>query len=162
MNELQDIIYSLVVGLSDRKELSLPRLIKAVYLYDWSATLNSGEKDPRLNWTFSMCGPACRRVEEVVNSNTQLFNLYKKDNHVGGQKEMVRISQGDYHPVLTDAAERAVSHVVRVAKPLKWRELSCLIYSTMPMVMASVGGPLDLVGAAYVRRTEIFAKQEQG
>lgn len=161
MNELKDIIYSLVVGLSTKKELSIPRLIKAMYLYDWSSTLNSQEKDARLNWTYSMCGPACREVQETIAGNAHLFNIYRKDNHVGGIKEMVRVCDDDCSVALTGAAKRAVDHVIRVIKNLTWQELSHLIYSTMPMVMASVGSNLDLVKAAEVRRADISEKEVQ-
>lgn len=160
MNELSDIIYSLVMGLSDRKEVSMPRLIKAMYLYDWSSTLNSQIKDGRLSWTYSMCGPACRLIEETVKGNPQLFDRYYKDNHVGGQKEMVRITKDDHYPALSDEAGRAVDHVIRVIKNLTWQELSHLIYSTMPMVMASIGGTLDLEMAAQVRRAGMDKKQK--
>lgn len=155
MNEIKDIVYRLLVGLSDQGELSVPRLIKSLYLYDWSATLNAQHKDPRLNWVLSMCGPSCALVEEVVNENPGLFRRFQKDNHVGGVKEMVSACRKDYMPVLSPEGERAVNHVVRVAKGLSWTELSQLIASTMPMVMASVGGALDLERAAQVRRPGI-------
>lgn len=162
MSELKDIIYSLVAGLADSKEVSMPRLIKAMYLYDWSAILNSHVKDSRLNWTYSMCGPACPMVEKCVADNPLLFNRYRKDNHVGGQKEMVRIVQDDYVPALSDESIRAVSHVIHVIRGLSWQELSHLIYSTMPMVMASVGGPLDLERAAQVRWAALNRVAKEG
>lgn len=161
MNEIKDIVYRLLVGLSDRGELSMPRLIKSLYLYDWSATLNASYKDPRLNWMLSMCGPSCALVEEVVDKNPDLFKRFQKDNHVGGMKEMVSACRNDYLPVLSPEGERAVNHVVRVAKGLSWTELSQLIASTMPMVMASVGGVLDLERAAQVRRSGIVERHQQ-
>ena len=155
MNEIKDIVYRLLVGLSDQGELSMPRLIKSLYLYDWSATLNARHKDPRLNWMLSMCGPSCALVEEVVDKNPDLFRRFQKDNHIGGMKEMVAACCNGYLPVLSPEVERAIDHVVRVTKGLRWAELSQLIASTMPMVMASVGGALDLENAARVRKSRI-------
>ena len=158
MNDIKDIIYKLLVSLSDCGELSMPRLIKSLYLYDWSATLNAQHKDPRLNWMLSMCGPSCALVEEVIDKNPNLFRRFQKDNHIGGMKEMVAARRDGYLPALSSVVERAVDHVVRVTKGLRWTELSQLIASTMPIVMASVGGALDLENAARVRKSGIAKK----
>lgn len=155
MDTFKDIVYTLTLKLSSERQLSMPRLIKALYLFDWSSVLNGRAENARFKWSCGMCGPMCEQITLELQRDGEAFGLFTVDNHLGGKKVMVKCVDLNYLPALSEPLQRAVNHVVRIIKDMTWNEIALLVSSTMPVVMSTMGEPLDLKRAAEERRKSI-------
>lgn len=151
MSELKNVLVALLCALSDKRSLSVPRLIKSVYLFDWTSVLNFKYEHARLAWSCGMCGPTCDDVLQTINANPSEFRLLEKDNYIGGKKTVVISLLEMSRDRLSETEWKAIEHVARVTRGLPWGELVQLISSTMPVVISHYGSPLDLVRAADLR-----------
>ena len=152
MSDLKEILIAMIWALSDAKRVSLPRLVKAMYLYDWTSVLNFGAQSPALPWSCGMCGPTSSRINETIRVNADSFSVCEASNHVGGRKTMVVCNALNTYSCLSEAEQRAIRHVADAIRGMPWDDLSLLISSTMPVVISTYGEPLDLVRAAQLRR----------
>lgn len=151
MSDLKNILIALLCTMSDNRSLSVPRLIKSVYLFDWTSVLNFRSEHARLDWSCGMCGPTCDEVLQTINANPSVFRLEEKDNHIGGRKTVVVCLSEMNRSGLSEMEWKAVEHVSSATRGLPWDELVQLISSTMPVVISHYGSPLDLVRAASLR-----------
>lgn len=151
MSSLKDIIVALLCALSETRSASLPRLIKLLYLFDWTSVLNFHQPTPRIVWSCGICGPTSEEIIKVIQNNPDAFYIYKKDNYVGGEKTMVRCADSSPESTLSENERRALSHVVSATKKMRWDDLTLLISSTMPIIISNFGEPLDLSRAAILR-----------
>lgn len=156
MDTFKDIVYSLVLQLSDERQLSMPRLVKALYLFDWSSVLNLRAANARFKWSCGMCGPMCEQITLELKMDSKAFAVSTVGNHLGGKKVMVKCADLGYSPTLSEPLERAISHVVRTIKDMTWDQIALLVSSTMPVVMSTMGEPLDLRRAAEERRKSLI------
>lgn len=154
MDTFKDIVYSLVLQLSEERQLSMPRLVKALYLFDWTSVLNFGAENARFKWSCGMCGPMCEQIALELQRDGKTFSIFTVDNHLGGKKVMVRCVDV-YSPTLSEPLQGAVNHVVRTIKGMTWNQIALLVSSTMPVVMSTMGEPLDLKRAADDRRKSV-------
>ena len=152
MDTFKDIVYSLVLQLSEERQLSLLRIVKALYLFDWSSVLNLRAERARFKWSCGMCGPICEQISVAIQNDNKAFYVFTVNNHQGGKKVMVRCIDMDYSPTLSVPCQKAINHVVRTIKGMSWDELALLVSSTMPVVMSTMGEPLNLKLAAEERR----------
>lgn len=152
MDGIKDVAYAIVNGITDNHQASVARMLKLMYLFDWSRVLNFGGAEPKYQWSCGMCGPSCEQILNTIMTDTQSFRTYYKDNRQGGEKLMVDCIDNDYSPQLSAQCAKAVSHVVRETKGNCWNDLVRLVSSTMPVVLSSINSPLDLTKAAEIRR----------
>lgn len=152
MSDLKEILIAMIWSLSDSKRVSMPRLVKAMYLYDWTSVLNFGAQSPALPWSCGMCGPTSSSINETIRRNADSFSVCEASNHVGGTKTVVVCVAHDTYSELSEAEQRAIRHVAGAIRGMPWDDLSLLIASTMPIVISTYGEPLDLVRAAQLRR----------
>lgn len=152
MDTIKDIVYALVNGISENHQMSLLRIVKLVYLFDWSCVLNFGCLASKFQWSCGMCGPSCEQILQSIANSTETYRTFAKDNRQGGEKVMVECIDHNYTPHLSEPCEKAVSHVVRATRGNSWNDLVRLVSSTMPVVISSLDEPLDLSRAAVIRR----------
>lgn len=151
MSPLKDVIVALLCALSETRSISLPRLIKLIYLFDWTSVLNFHQPAPRLTWSCGICGPTSEEIISTIEESPAIFHTYQKDNHVGGEKTMVRCTDNYPPPTLSGNEQRALDHVVSATRKMKWDDLVLLISSTMPIVISNFGEPLNILRAATLR-----------
>lgn len=155
MDSLKDIVYALIRGLSDVGHLSMPRLIKSLYLFDWSCVLNNRCNGQQFQWSCGMCGPFCEQISNDIIEDKKAFRTYLKDNHYGGMKLVVECTDTKYAPQLSETSMKAVEHVIKETKGMQWNDFVRLISSTMPVVMSNLDEPLDLLRAAEFRKQSV-------
>lgn len=152
MDGIKDIAYAIVNGITDNHQTSVARVIKLMYLFDWSLVLNFGGVESKYQWSCGMCGPSSEQILNAIMTDTQSFRTYYKSNRQGGEKLMVDCMDHGYSPQLSEQCAKSVAHVVRATKGNCWNDLVRLVSSTMPVVLSSMNNPLDLAKAAEVRR----------
>ena len=152
MDTIKDIVYAITDGITNTHKMSVARMVKLLYLYDWSCVLNFGGIESKFEWSCGMCGPSSDQVINAISNDSQSYRTFYKDNRQGGEKLMIECIDRNYVPQLSEVSMKAVSHVVRVTKEHKWNDLVRLVSSTIPVVMSSMNEPLDLIRAAEIRR----------
>lgn len=143
MDSIQDVSYAIIMRMTNNKIMSINRLVKLVYLVDWSATLNHSNKIGGLNWRNGLCGPNDTHILGAIQQCRTIFEVRNRPNCAGIQE--VVILNYEYHPVLSEKVLCAIQHIAKVAMRLPWDKLSLLVSSTYPMLVSQVGDSLDLI-----------------
>lgn len=142
MDTVRDIAYALVVRMSNRKVISLNRLVKLIYLVDWSATLNHAYKIPNLNWRNDICGPNDPIIVATLEKEKTILRVGNRYDDSEIVDVSVRVD--DYEPKLSPEVDLAIQHIQRIASNLPWEKLSLLVSSTYPVLISSIGDMIDL------------------
>ena len=142
MNALKDIIWAIL-----ERKMKLPRLIKAVYLVDWKCAISGSSRPCGLNWVYGPCGPTDKQIFACVKSTPELFSVEENEVKSGDSACIITtIARApiEYAPVLSDDVKCSINHVLKVAMPKKWEELSILVSSTYPIMKSSMFDSLDI------------------
>ena len=142
MNALKDIIWAIL-----EHKMKLPRLIKAVYLVDWKCAISGSSRPCGLNWVYGPCGPTDEQIFTCVKSVPELFSVEENEVKSGDSTCIITTitrTTIEYAPVLSDDVTRAINHVLKVAMPKKWEDLSILVSSTYPIMKSSMFDNLDI------------------
>ena len=133
--------------LESRKELSLDRLIKVLFLIDWKAAIKSEENVTRTRWNIINSEPkmdnnSLKRVIDFIERMPQIvpFNLFQK----------------------LDASQREViDFVIETVSTKDDRELTLLVNSTFPVVTQDEADIIDLSRLAITYNRELKPMLEQ-
>ena len=156
MDTIQDIAFEMIMRMTVHKVVSINRLIKFIYLVDWSATLNQSNKISGLNWYNGLCGPCDRNILIAIQNSKAIFDVQRRLNDEDTLN--VAIKDCTYSPSISEKVRLSIAHIERVANRLPWDRLSLLVASTYPMLVSQVGDELDLIKYASEYKKIIAAK----
>lgn len=148
MDSIADIAYELIVKMTDHKVMSLNRLIKLMYLVDWSASLNSQYKVKGLVWRHDYCGPKADSIKLRLVEADNIFAVRPRS----AESEIldVQLVADEYKADISIFVSKAISHIELIAKKKDWESLSLLVSSTFPMLASQMGEELDLLMLANI------------
>lgn len=143
MDTIQDISFEIITRTTVHKVVSVNRLIKLIYLVDWSATLNQSHKISGLNWHNGLCGPGNSDILSAIRQRRDIFVVRGRNS--GDDILEVAIIDNMYKPSISEKVALSIAHIERVAKRLPWDRLSLIVASTYPMLVSQVGDELNLL-----------------
>ena len=154
MNNTADLIYKLLVDMTDHHSASIKRIMKWVYLVDWRLCLYANAKLNDLKWLHDWCGPSSYDVAQIARQRNDIFQVEDVESDDGCEKTIVQVRDKNHLVYLSQEVLAAIGHITRVARKLPWGDLSLLVSSTRPMMMSSIGDEVDLCAIANYCRTQ--------
>ena len=153
MAELKYVIAYICLKYPYKDELSKSRLTKMIYLCDWRSALVNGYQLTDISWEYSHYGPYVDDIIKEANSN-KLFNVKETNNIYGFQKDLIKIRDDKYSPVLENSEKSILDFVIKKTHLKNWNDFIRLVYSTFPIVTQTQYSDLDLVKLASLYHEE--------
>jgi hypothetical protein len=147
MAKLKDVIAYILLKYPEhlRDELSNFRVTKMIYLSDWHFARKHGEQITEIKWFFDNFGPFVWDIKNIVEENTELFEIKHTKNIYGDDKKLFILQNKNYKPEITEDEKESLDYVIGITKKLYSGEFTNLIYSTYPILTSDKYTYLDLV-----------------
>ena len=166
MATVQDLAsYLIPRAMAPREYVSLPRLIKLMYLADWREALACQSQITNVNWKIGSCGPSADEIYEQLRSDVTRFSISSIADKFGNPKTIVRCLTGAGDTgALTESQRAATDFILRIARNKPWESLTSLVSSTFPVATSETGAILNLPELAVKYQREVgplFAGRKQ-
>lgn len=159
MATVQDLASYLIPRAMEHKSVvSLPRLIKLMYLADWREALAHNVQITNLNWKIGACGPSADEIYQQLVTDVSHFTLSTIMDRFGNPKTVVGRASQAVNSGLTLSQQSSVDFILNVAKNREWESLVALVSSTYPVATNEPGAELNLPKLATEYQTEILPK----
>lgn len=140
MDKLANIIRYIVSAYPNRYELSLPRLIKILYLVDYSCVKNLRRPITGLSWYNGYSGPDLRRSEEV--DTVQMAYSYEMarehiDHFYSPAAKQLTFRKEFMDPPIPEFERLLIDDVLAQTYPLSWDRFTNVILHTEPVRASS-------------------------
>lgn len=158
MATVQDLAsYLIPRAMAPREYVSLPRLIKLMYLADWREALICQSQITNVQWSIGPCGPSSDDIYEQLKKDVGSFVLLDVKDRFGNPKKVVEKAVKDAAICgLTDQQKDAADFIIGIAKNRPWESLTSIVSSTYPVATREPGSVLNLPALAREYQNEIL------
>ena len=150
--------YLIPRAMEHKTVVSLPRLIKLMYLADWRESLAHNAQITNLKWKIGPCGPSADEIYQQLMTDVSHFTLSTVMDRFGNPKTVVGQTRQVVNSELTPDQRSSVDFILGVAKNREWESLVSLVSSTYPVATHEPGAELNLPELATEYQTEILPK----
>lgn len=148
MNNLFDIIFYICKKYPNKDDLSNARLNKIIYLSDWRNVLIRGYQISNINWVFNHYGPFVTDIINVVNQNTNIFNIKCIENDFGCPKQIISIIDSSFELSSNIECTDSIDFIIEKTQDMGFNKFIQYVYSTYPVLSSQHGENLNLVEKA--------------
>lgn len=158
MATIQDLAsYLIPRAMVPREYVSLPRLIKLMYLADWRESLMCQSQITNVSWKIGSCGPSADEIYEQLKNDVSRFEISSIPDKFGNPKTIVRcVEKAGNVDALTETQRDATDFILSITANRSWESLSSLVSSTFPVATSETGAILDLPELAVKYQREVI------
>ena len=157
MATVRDLALYLIPRAMDHKTtVSLPRLIKLMYLADWRESFLNNSQITDVKWKFGSCGPSSEEIYAQLRKDVSAFVISEVMDRFGNPKTMVGKATFDCEGSLSDAQRLSADFILAIAKNRPWESLSALVSATYPIATREPGVELNLPALAEEYRRDVL------